>query len=105
MMSVDNDKSILDLFNEEDINNYEIEPKNINHKNYFNDNLQTFNRNSYSNQNKINILNKGFQDRNEKNSPDMLKKMQDTNTNIFTEEEEEKEDELPKPLNISNPNI
>ena len=53
MMSVDNDKSILDLFNEEDINNYEIEPKNINHKNYFNDNLQTFNRNTYSNQNKI----------------------------------------------------
>ena len=92
MMSVDNDKSILDLFNEEDINNYEIEPKNINHKNYFNDNLQTFNRNTYSNQNKINILNKGLQERNEKNSPDMLKKMQDTNnTNIFTEEEEEKE--------------
>ena len=91
MMSVDNDKSILDLFNEEDINNYEIEPKNINHKNYFNDNLQTFNRNTYSNQNKINILKKGLQERNEKNSPDMLKKMQDTNTNIFTEEEEEKE--------------
>ena len=92
MMSVDNDKSILDLFNEEDINNYEIEPKNINHKNYLNDNLQTFNRNTYSNQNKINILNKGLQERNEKNSPDMLKKMQDTNnTNIFTEEEEEKE--------------
>ena len=92
MMSVDNDKSILDLFNEEDINNFEIEPKNINHKNYFNDNLQTFNRNTYSNQNKINILNKGLQERNEKNSPDMLKKMQDTNnTNIFTEEEEEKE--------------
>ena len=92
MMSVDNDKSILDLFNEEDINNFEIEPKKLNHKNYFNDNLQTFNRNTYSNQNKINILNKGLQERNEKNSPNMLKKMQDTNnTNIFTEEEEEKE--------------
>ena len=91
MLSIDNENSILGLFNEEEINKFEIDTKKINHNYYFNEQAQTFNRNIDTNNNKINILFKGLNERNEDKKIDMIKKIQDTNTNIFTEEEEEKD--------------
>ena len=91
MLSIDNENSILGLFNEEEINKFEIDTKKINHNYYFNEQAQTFNRNIDTNKNKINILFKGLNERNEDKKIDMMKKIQDTNTNIFTEEEEEKD--------------
>ena len=88
LMSTDNDNSILGLFNEEDIKKFEIDTKKINHNYYFDGKIQTFNENN-DNKNKINnILVKEIKVRNEDKKIDM-KKLQ--NTNIFTEEEEEKD--------------
>ena len=88
LMSTDNDNSILGLFNEEDIKKFEIDTKKINHNYYFDGKTQTFNENN-DNKNKINnILVKEIKVRNEDKKTDM-KKLQ--NTNIFTEEEEEKD--------------
>ena len=87
MMSLDNENSILGLFNEEEINNFDIDNKKLNHKFYFNDQVQTFNQNT----NKINTLMQGIKERNAQNQLNMLVKAPDTNTNIFTEEEEEKD--------------
>ena len=88
LMSTDNDNSILGLFNEEDIKKFEIDSKKINHNYYFDGKTQTFNENN-DNKNKINnILVKEIKVRNEDKKIDM-KKLQ--NTNIFTEEEEEKD--------------
>ena len=88
LMSRDNDNSILGLFNEEDIKKFEIDTKKINHNYYFDGKTQTFNENN-DNKNKINnILVKEIKVRNEDKKIDM-KKLQ--NTNIFTEEEEEKD--------------
>ena len=81
MMSMDNDNSILGLFNEEEINKFEIETKKTN-PNYFNEKAQNFN-------NQNNEINKKIiKERNEQNKLMMIK-APDTNTNIFTEEEEE----------------
>ena len=81
MMSMDNDNSILGLFNEEEINKFEIETKKTN-PNYFNEKVETFN-------NQNNEINKKIiKERNEQNKLMMIK-APDTNTNIFTEEEEE----------------
>ena len=81
MMSMDNDNSILGLFNEEEINKFEIETKKAN-PNYFNEKAQNFN-------NQNNEINKKIiKERNEQNKL-MIIKAPDTNTNIFTEEEEE----------------
>jgi len=86
LLSTDN--SILGLFNEEDIKKFEIDTKKINHNYYFDGKTQTFNENN-DNKNKINnILVKEIKVRNEDKKIDM-KKLQ--NTNIFTEEEEEKD--------------
>ena len=88
LMPTDNDNSILGLFNEEDIKKFEIDTKKINHNYYFDGKTQTFNENN-DNKNKINnILVKEIKVRNEDKKIDM-KKLQ--NTNIFTEEEEEKD--------------
>ena len=87
MMFLDNENSILGLFNEEEINNFDIDNKKLNHKFYFNDQVQTFNQNT----NKINTLMQGIKERNAQNQLNMLVKAPDTNTNIFTEEEEEKD--------------
>ena len=88
LMSTDNDNSILGLFNEEDIKKFEIDTKKINHNYYFDGKTQTFNENN-DNKNKINnILVKDIKVRNEDKKIDM-KKLQ--NTNICTEEEEEKD--------------
>jgi len=86
MMSTDNNNSILGLFNEEEINNFEIDTKKLNYNYYFNDQIQTFNKNT----NNINLLMKGNKERNEPKQLNMLMKAPDTNTNILTEEEEEK---------------
>ena len=89
LMSTDNDNSILGLFNEEDIKKFEIDSKKINHNYYFDGKTQTFNENNEMSINKINnILVKEIKVRNEDKKIDM-KKLQ--NTNIFTEEEEEKD--------------
>ena len=89
LMSTDNDNSILGLFNEEDIKKFEIDTKKINHNYYFDGKTQTFNENNEMSINKINnILVKEIKVRNEDKKMDM-KKLQ--NTNIFTEEEEEKD--------------
>ena len=89
LMPTDNDNSILGLFNEEDIKKFEIDTKKINHNYYFDGKTQTFNENNEMSINKINnILVKGIKVRNEDKKIDM-KKLQ--NTNIFTEEEEEKD--------------
>ena len=89
LMSTDNDNSILGLFNEEDIKKFEIDTKKINHNYYFDGKTQTFNENNEMSINKINnILVKEIKVRNEDKKIDM-KKLQ--NTNIFTEEEEEKD--------------
>ena len=89
LMSRDNDNSILGLFNEEDIKKFEIDTKKINHNYYFDGKTQTFNENNEMSINKINnILVKEIKVRNEDKKIDM-KKLQ--NTNIFTEEEEEKD--------------
>ena len=89
LMSTDNDNSILGLFNEEDIKKFEIDTKKINHNYYFDGKTQTFNENNEMSINKINnILVKEIKVRNEDKKTDM-KKLQ--NTNIFTEEEEEKD--------------
>jgi hypothetical protein len=87
MMSLNDDNSIMGIFNEEEINNFDIDNKKLNHKFYFNDQVQTFNQNT----NKINTLMQGIKERNEQNQLNMLVKAPDTNTNIFTEEEEEKD--------------
>jgi len=87
MMSLNDDNSIMGIFNEEEINNFDIDNKKLNHKFYFNDQVQTFNQNT----NKINTLMQGIKERNEQNKLNMLVKAPDTNTNIFTEEEEEKD--------------
>jgi hypothetical protein len=68
----------------------------LNHKFYFNDQVQTFNQNT----NKINTLMQGIKERNEQNQLNMLVKAPDTNTNIFTEEEEEKD--IDKIINEKN---
>ena len=89
LMSRDNDNSILGLFNEEDIKKFEIDTKKINHNYYFDGKTQTFNENNEMSINKINnILVKEIRVRNEDKKID-IKKLQ--NTNIFTEEEEEKD--------------
>ena len=87
MMSLNDDNCIMGIFNEEEINNFDIDNKKLNHKFYFNDQVQTFNQNT----NKINTLMQGIKERNEQNQLNMLVKAPDTNTNIFTEEEEEKD--------------
>ena len=87
MMSLNDDNSVMGIFNEEEINNFDIDNKKLNHKFYFNDQVQTFNQNT----NKINTLMQGIKERNEQNQLNMLVKAPDTNTNIFTEEEEEKD--------------
>ena len=88
LISTDNDNSILGLFNKEDIKKFEIDTKKINHNYYFDGKTQTFNENN-DNKNKINnILVKEIKVRNEDKKIDM-KKLK--NTNIFTEEEEEKD--------------
>ena len=84
MMSMDNDNNLLGLFNEEDINNFEIDTNKLNQNYYFNEQSQTFNQNNETNNNITN-------ERNEQNKLIMLLKSQNTNTNIFTEEEEEKD--------------
>ena len=89
MMSVDNDNaSIFELFNEEEINKFEIDEKNLNFK-YYNEHGQTFNKNINDNKNMINIKNKTNNKRNEENN--IVLRPQETNSNIFTEEEEEKD--------------
>ena len=87
MMSLNDDNSVMGIFNEEEINNFDIDNKKWNHKFYFNDQVQTFNQNTH----KINTLMQGIKERNEQNQLNMLVKAPDTNTNIFTEEEEEKD--------------
>ena len=96
MMSLNDDNSIMGIFNEEEINNFDIDNKKLNHKFYFNDQVQTFNQNT----NKINTLMQGIKERNEQNQLNMLVKAPDTNTNIFTEEEEEKD--IDNNINVKN---
>ena len=91
MMSMDNDNSFIQLFNEEDINKFEADEKKINHNFYFNENIQTFNQNKNKDLNNINEFIKGIKERNAQNELNMLRKAPDTNTNIFTEEDEEKD--------------
>ena len=103
MMSMNNDDSIIQFFNEEDINKFDIDEKKLNPNFYFNENIQTFNQNKDINN--INSLMKGIKERNAQNdlnllrkAPDttqndlnLLRKAPDTNTNIFTEEDEERD--------------
>ena len=91
MMSMDNDNSFIQLFNEEDINKFEADEKKINPNFYFNENIQTFNQNKNKDLNNINEFIKGIKERNAQNELNMLRKAPDTNTNIFTEEDEEKD--------------
>ena len=91
MMSMDNDNSFIQLFNEEDINKFEADEKKINPNFYFNENIQTFNQNKNKDLNNINEFIKGVKERNAQNELNMLRKAPDTNTNIFTEEDEEKD--------------
>ena len=91
MMSMDNDNSFIQLFNEEDINKFEADEKKINPNFYFNENIQTFNQNKNKDVNNINEFIKGIKERNAQNELNMLRKAPDANTNIFTEEDEEKD--------------
>ena len=84
----DKDNNIIGLFNEEDINQFDIDSEKVNYNYYFNEQIKTFNQNT----NDINTLMKGIKERNEQNQLNMLIKAPDTNTNIFTEEEEEEKD-------------
>ena len=86
MMSMANDNSIFEIFNEEEINKYEIDEKKLNYNN-FNDNGQTFNQNS----NMINITNNIVKNNNEEIKLNKVIKSHYTNSNIFTEEDEEKD--------------
>ena len=89
MMSMNNDDSIIQFFNEEDINKFDIDEKKLNPNFYFNENIQTFNQNKDINN--INSLMKGIKERNVQNDLNLLRKAPDTNTNIFTEEDEERD--------------
>ena len=89
MMSMNNDDSIIQFFNEEDINKFDIDEKKLNPNFYFNENIQTFNQNKDINN--INSLMKGIKERNAQNDLNLLRKAPDTNTNIFTEEDEERD--------------
>ena len=89
MMSMNNDDSIIQFFNEEDINKFDIDEKKLNPNFYFNENIQTFNQNKDINN--INNLMKGIKERNAQNDLNLLRKAPDTNTNIFTEEDEERD--------------
>ena len=88
LLSTDN--SILGLFNEEEIKKFEIDTKKINHNYYFDGKIQTFNKNK--DKNKINnILIEEIKEKNDDKKINFIKKIQNTNPNIFTEEEEEKD--------------
>ena len=89
MMSMNNDDSIIQFFNEEDINIFDIDEKKLNPNFYFNENIQTFNQNKDINN--INNFMKGIKERNAQNDLNLLRKAPDTNTNIFTEEDEERD--------------
>ena len=89
MMSMNNDDSIIQFFNEEDINKFDIDEKKLNPNFYFNENIQTFNQNKDINN--INNFMKGIKERNAQNDLNLLRKAPDTNTNIFTEEDEERD--------------
>ena len=81
ILSLSNDNSILDLFNEEEINKFEYQTKKLNHKNY-NNNSKTYNQNEQfkSNNNKLMC---GI-----KNGRNLKRysKSPDTNSNLLTEE-------------------
>ena len=88
LLSTDN--SILGLFNEEEIKKFEIDTKKINHNYYFGGQIQTFNKNK--DKNTINnILIEEIKENNDNKKINFIKKIQNTNPNIFTEEEEEKD--------------
>ena len=89
MMSMNNDDSIIQFFNEEDINKFDIDEKKLNPNFYFNENIQTFNQNKDINN--INNFMKGIKERNAQSDLNLLRKAPDTNTNIFTEEDEERD--------------
>lgn len=84
LLSLSNDNSILDLFNEDEINHFENVTKKINHKNY-STNSKTFNINNCSkmeNNNEIKIINEIKIGRNLKRS-----KSPETNSNLLSEEQ------------------
>lgn len=76
ILSLSNDNSILDLFNEDEINKFEV--KNIEHKYYNNSNLKALNK-DIGNNNNNNLLKNGRNIQRYSKSPE-------TNSNLLTEE-------------------
>ena len=81
ILSLSNDNSILDLFNEEEINKFEYETKKINHKNY-NNNSKTYNQNEEIKSTNNKFMYGIMKGRNLKR----YSKSPDTNSNLLTEE-------------------
>lgn len=81
ILSLSNDNSILDLFNEEEINKFEYQTKKLNHKNY-NNNSKTYNQNEQFKSNNNKLMYGMTNGRNLKR----YSKSPDTNSNLLTEE-------------------
>ena len=81
ILSLSNDNSILDLFNEEEINKFEYQTKKLNHKNY-NNNSKTYNQNEQFKSNNNKLMYGITNGRNLKR----YSKSPDTNSNLLTEE-------------------
>ena len=81
VLSLSDDNSILDLFNEEEINKFEYQTKKLNHKNY-NNNSKTYNQNEQFKSNNNKLMYGITNGRNLKR----YSKSPDTNSNLLTEE-------------------
>ena len=81
ILSLSNDNSILDLFNEEEINKFEYQTKKLNHKNY-NNNSKTYNQTEHFKSNNNKLMYGITNGRNLKR----YSKSPDTNSNLLTEE-------------------
>lgn len=75
ILSLSNENSILDLFEEDEINKFEMATKKIEHKNYNNNYTRTYNETEqFLNERNINSMNR-------------YSKSPDTNSNLMTEEQ------------------
>lgn len=86
ILSLSNENSILDLFNEEEINKFEDETKKINHKKY-NINSKTYNQTEGNINNDDNKISKIMNDLNKKKEIKRISRSPDINSNSLIEKQ------------------
>ena len=90
ILSLSNENSILDLFNEEEINKFENGTKRINHK-YYNNNSKTVNQTEGNIPNDENKINKIMNNINNKKEVKRLSRSPDANSILLMEKQKNKD--------------